>query len=78
MNNRNDADRKQDMIESFIAMTESNDYGVAMEYLEKNEWDLSKAVDQYINTHNFREDNNSSNVEINQQHFSVPPEDSKY
>jgi CRISPR/Cas system-associated endonuclease/helicase Cas3 len=78
MDNNKEADQKQDMIDTFVAMTESHDYGVAMEYLEKNEWDLSKAVDQFINTHNFREDNNPSNAEINQHHFSIPPGNSKY
>lgn len=52
---------KEETINSFLAMTESKDYGAAFEYLEKNDWDLSKAVDQFINTHNFRQDNHGMN-----------------
>lgn len=57
---------KQTSLESFLAMTESTDYGVAMEYLEKNDWDLTKAVDEYINTHKFKNEGNNSTPPQNQ------------
>ena len=44
---------KQNNLDSFLAMTETSDYGVAMEYLERNDWDLTKAVDEYFNTHRY-------------------------
>ena len=58
---------REELINTFIAMTDSHDFGVAMDYLEKNNWDLTSAVDEYISTHNFRnEGSSSSNTGQNQ------------
>lgn len=51
---------KEQSIATFLAITGSDDYGAAFEYLENNEWDAVKASDQFINTHNFRNDNRPS------------------
>jgi len=61
---------KEESINTFLAMTNIQDYGIAMDYLEKNDWDLTKAVDQYISTHDFREQdyaniNQNSNLNSN-------------
>lgn len=51
-------DDKEETLNNFLLMTDSTDYGAAMEYLENNNWDISEAVNQYINVHKFRDTNN--------------------
>ena len=71
-------DNKDDHIATFLAMTGTDDYGAAFEYLENNDWDASKAADQYLNTHKFKTDETpaSSNIpepplrrNLNDNHF---------
>ena len=50
-------DNKEEILNNFLVMTESSDYGLAMEYLENNQWDLAEAVSHFQNTHKFTNGN---------------------
>ena len=44
----------EEKFQTFMTLTECTDYGAAIEYLERNEWDVERAVDEYISTHEYR------------------------
>lgn len=46
-------DQKQLDLENFKAMANNEDDGIALQYLDNNNWDLLAAVEQYQNTHQF-------------------------
>lgn len=47
---------------NFFAMTDINDQEIAVKYLEKNDWDETKAVNKYLNE---CDENNNNNDLIN-------------
>lgn len=69
---------REEILNSFMAMADTQDYGIAMDYLEKNDWDLTTAVDQYINTHNYRDNNPPGSSHQNQPTTQVPEEARPY
>lgn len=57
----------EEKFQNFMTLADCTDYGAAFEYLERNEWNVENAVDEYINTHQYRNeqvDQPSSNDDV--------------